>query len=316
MWIGRQDLLYTIRSARRAPLVSIIAVVALSLGIGLNAGVLTLLNAIFLNPPTQTDPSRFVQVYPRYEGWFTGAGQYSSFTTEDYEAIRAHATTLEKAAAWKPNGAIVEEAHRSVPTLLVTCNYFHVFGNDRPLLGRFLTPRECERSTVAQVAMLSEPFWKNQFGGSPHIVGATIHLNGLPFTVVGIVRSDIANFMAGGVYVPYTVEALLDHSVTSPLTNPDVPWLQIAGRLRPGYSRADAQAELTTILRQQDRAYMERKITSFNRKTSVELTNGFPNCLQSPPGLSASHLAKRFGASNLVKTPFSGSKESTVQSRN
>jgi hypothetical protein len=54
-----QDLLYSIRSARRAPLISVIAVAALSLGIGLNAGVFTLLNAIFLNPPTQTDPSPF-----------------------------------------------------------------------------------------------------------------------------------------------------------------------------------------------------------------------------------------------------------------
>ena len=274
MWIGRQDLLYSIRSARRAPLISIIAVVALSLGIGLNAGVFTLLNAMFLNPPTQTDPSRFVQLYPRYEGWFTGAGQYSSFTAEDYEAIRAQANTLEEVAAWKANGAVVEEAHRSVSTILVTCNYFHVFGNDRPILGRFLAPRECERGTAARVAVLSEPFWKNQFGGSRHILGTTIHLNGLPFTVVGVVRSDIANFMAGGVYVPYTIESLMDRGAMSPLANPDAPWLQVAGRLRPGASRADAQAELTTILRRQDRAYIERNVTSFNRKTSVELTNG------------------------------------------
>src|ERR1700746_1856600 len=68
MWIDRQDLLYSIRSARRAPLLSIIAIVALSLGIGLNAGVFTLLNALFLNPPTENDPASFVQVYPKYEG--------------------------------------------------------------------------------------------------------------------------------------------------------------------------------------------------------------------------------------------------------
>ena len=274
MWIDRQDFLYTIRSVRRAPLLSIIAVLALSLGIGVNAGVFTLLNAMFLNPPTQTDPFRFVQVYPRYEGWFTGAGQYSAFTTEDYEAIRAHATTLAEAAAWTTHGTIAEEAHRSLPTLLVTCNYFHVFGNDQPLLGRLLNPDECERGTAVQVAVLSEPVWRNLFAGDPKIVGAIIHLNGLPFTVVGIVRSDIANFMAGGVFVPFTAEALLDSGATNPLANPDTPWLQIAGRLRPGYSRADAKAELTTILRNQDRAYMERKVTSFNRKTSIELTNG------------------------------------------
>ena len=232
MWIDRQDLLYTIRSARRAPLLFIIAIAALSLGIGLNAGVFTLLNALFLNPPTQKDPSRFVQIYPRYEGWFTGAGQYSSFTTEDYDAIRAHAKTLEEAAAWTASQSVLEEAHSSVPTLLVTCNYFHVFGSDRPLVGRFLTASECNRGTAVQVAVLTESFWKNQFHSNPHIVGTTIHLNGLPFTVVGVVRSDIANVTARGVYVPYTVDPLLDHSATSPLTDPDAPWLEAAGRLR------------------------------------------------------------------------------------
>jgi predicted permease len=169
---------------------------------------------------------------------------------------------------------MLEEAHRSVPTLLVTCNYFHVFGNDRPLVGRFLSPSECHRGTAVQAAVLTEPFWKNQFDGNPHIVGMTIHLNGLPFTVVGVVPSDIANYTAGGVYVPYTVDPLLDHSATSPLADSDVPWLAVAGRLRPGFSRADAQTELTTILRQQDRAYLERKFTTFNRKTSLVLTNG------------------------------------------
>ena len=274
MWIDRQDLLYAIRSAQRAPALSIIAVVALSLGIGLNAGVFTLLNALFLSPPTQKDPSRFVQVYPRYEGWFTGAGQYSSFTTEDYDALRAQTTTLEEIAAWQNRGAILEQAHKAIPALLVTCNYFEVFGVDRPFLGRFLTPQECERGTTARVALLSEPLWRSRFDANPHIVGETIHLNGLPYTVVGIVRASDTNPRAPGVFAPYTTEPLYDHAGTSQMANPDAPWLEIAGRLRPGYSRADAQAELTTILRQQDRAYMERKVTTFNRKTSIELTNG------------------------------------------
>ena len=276
MWIDRQDLLYAIRSARRAPLLSGIAIMALSLGIGLNAGVFTLLNAMFLAPPTQQEPSRFVQVYPKYEGWFTGANQYSSFTSEDYDGVRAHATTLEEVAAWQQSSAILEQAHsgRGIPMLLVTCNYFHVFGVDRPIVGRLLISRECGRGTAAQVAILSEPLWRNRFGANPRIVGETVHLNGLPFTVVGVVRSYIANIMAGGVYAPYTAEPLFDHAETSRLLNPDEPWLEVAARLRPGYSRADAQAELISILRQQDRAYLERKVTAFNRKTSVELTNG------------------------------------------
>ena len=273
MWIDRQDLLYAIRSARREPLLSMIAVVALSLGIGLNAGVFTLLNAMFLNAPTQANPASFVQVYPQYQGWFTGAAQFSSFTTEDYDAIRTRSTALEEAAASRQSSAILDQGHRRISTLLVTCNYFHVFGIGRPLVGRLLTPNECDRGISAQVVVLSEPFWRSQFNADPHIVGGIIHLNGLPFTVVGIVPADDANFLAGGVFMPYTLQPILDRG-TNLLASPDSPWLAVTARLRQGHPRADAQAELVTILRQQDRAYVERKISALNRKTSVVLTNG------------------------------------------
>lgn len=300
MWIDRQDFLYAIRSARRAPLLSFVAIAALSLGIGLNAGVFTLLNSLFLASPTEKDPGSFIQVYPRYEGWFTGAGQYSSFTTEDYDAIQARSAALDEVAAWQPGTAVIEQGHGGISTLLVTCNYFHVFGIDRPLMGRFMTPQECARGTAAQVLVLSEPYWKSQFDANPDIVGRTIHLNGLPFVVIGIVASDSANFLANGVYVPYTVEPLLNRASVSLLTNPDAPWLSLAGRVRPGYSRADAQAELITILRQQDRAYLERKVTAFNRKTSVVLTNG--SFIQNPAmhDIALSLMALILGPLSLV----------------
>jgi hypothetical protein len=150
---------------------------------------------------------------------------------------------------------------------------FSCVWNRPPSAGRFLTPHECDRGTAAQVAVLSEPFWKTQFGADPHIVGGTIHLNGLPFTVIGILPSDAANFLSGGVFIPYTLQPVLDRGGNL-LASPDSPWLGISARLRQGYSRADAQAELATILRQQDRAYVERKVSPLNRKTSVILTNG------------------------------------------
>jgi predicted permease len=273
MWIDRQDLLYTIRSARHEPVLSMVAVLALSLGIGLNAGVFTLLNSMFLSAPTQTNPAGFVQIYPRYEGWFTGAAQFSSFTTEDYDAIRSRSTALEEAAASQQSSAILDQAHRRISTLLVTCNYFHVFGIAHSLLGRLLGPNECDRGNAAQVVVLSEPFWRSQFNADPHIVGGIIQLNGLPFTVIGVVPGDDANLLGAGVIVPYTLQPILDHR-TNLLGSADSPWLGITARLRKGHSRADAQAELATILRQQDRAYVERKVSALDRKTSVVLTNG------------------------------------------
>lgn len=273
MWIDWHDLLYALRAARRAPLLSTVAILALAIGIGLNAGVFTLLNSLFLQPPTRRDPANFVQVYPRYTGWSTRADQYSSFTTEDFKAIRSRSRALENVAAWQPSSAVLEQGNQGIGTLLVTCNYFHVFGVDRPLAGRFFAAGDCGRGSSAQVAVLSESLWRDQFGADPRVVGETIHLNGSPFQVIGIVSSDAANVLPGSIFVPYTSQPLIGHG-RDLLTSPDAPWLNVAGRLRPGYSRADAQAELTAIMSQQDRAYMKRQTSAFNRKTVLVLTNG------------------------------------------
>jgi len=273
MWINRQDALYSLRSAQRAPLLSLVAILALTLGIGLNAGVFTLLNAMFLTSPTRKDPGSFRQIYPRYEGWFSGAGQFSSFTTEDYEAIHREAQVLDDTAAWQISSAVLEQEQRRLSTLLVTCNYFHVFGVDRPLAGRFFTEAECKRGSAAQVVVFSETFWRTVFGADAHVVGRTIHLNGLPVEVIGIVSADDANSFAGGMFVPYTLQPLLDGS-NDRLESADSPWLSIAGRVRRGYSSADAKAEIETIMRRQDRAYVERKVSPFNRRTSITITNG------------------------------------------
>ncbi|MGH9590630.1 MAG: ABC transporter permease [Terracidiphilus sp.] len=272
MWIGWHDLLYALRTARRAPQLSTVAILALAIGIGLNAGVFTLLNSLFLQPPTRKDPASFVQVYPRYTGWSTRAGQYSSFTTEDFDAIRSRSRALEQVAAWQATSAVLEQGNQGIGTLLVTCNYFHVFGVDRPFMGRFFAAGDCGRGSSAQVAVLSESLWRDEFGADPHVVGETIHLNGSPFQVIGIVSSDAANVLPGSIFVPYTVP-LLGHG-RDLLDNPDAPWLYVDGRLRRGYSRADAQAELSTIMSQQDRAYMKQQINAYNRNTALVLTNG------------------------------------------
>jgi predicted permease len=273
VWIKWQDLLYALRSARRAPLLSTLAILSLSIGLGLNTGVFTMLNAMFLQPQTLKDPASYVQIYPRYAGWFTGAGQYSAFTTEDFDAILSRSRALDEVAGWQQSSALLEQGNRRISTMLVTCNYFHVFGIARPLMGRFFASGECSHGGGAQEAVLSEAFWRSQFGADPRIVGQTIHLGGVPLVVIGIVPSDSARFLLGGIFVPYTLEPLLDRS-SSLLTSPDSPWLSIAGRLHAGVSKADARSELSTIMSQQDRAYVERQVTAFNRQTSIIITNG------------------------------------------
>jgi predicted permease len=270
--LGR-DLRRALRSARRAPLLSTVAVLALALGIGLNTGVFTIVNAMFLRVPTRVDPASFVQICPRYAGWFSGADQIPSFTSEDFDAIRSRSHTLSEVSVWRQYPAFLEQGNRYITTLLTGCNYFHVLGIDHPLMGRFFASGECTAGAPAQVAVLSEPLWQNQFDADPRIVGKTIQLNGVPVTVIGVAPSDAANQLPGGVFFPYTLAPKLDHAGDL-LDSPDKPWLSMTGRLRPGFTRADAQAELTAIMNQQDRAYVERKVSAFNRKTSLIVTNG------------------------------------------
>jgi predicted permease len=273
MFIDRQDILYALRSARRTPLLTFIVVLALSVGIGLNAGVFTILNFMFLDPPTRKDASSFIQIYPRYEGWFTGADQFSSFNAEDYEAVREQAHSVSDLAAWQAIETTLDDVHRKNSSLLVTCNYFRVFGIDRPLMGRFFLSEECNSGTSVRIAVLSEHLWKNLYSSDPLIVGKVIHINRQPLTVVGVAPDSSANMLPGGIWIPYTLQPVFNHG-NSAFQNPNQTWLAVAGRLRQGYSRADATAELQTILRRRDHFYLEQKTFTLDRKTSVVLTNG------------------------------------------
>jgi predicted permease len=285
MFIDRQDVLYALRSSRHTPLLTFVVVLALSVGIGLNAGVFTILNSLLFDPPSRKDPSSFVQIYPRYEGWFTGAAQFSSFNTADYDAIREQSHSLNEVAAWQLIPTMLDDVRQKSTSLLVTCNYFRVFGIDRPMMGRFLLPSECNSGSSIHVAVLSEHFWRNFYSSDPQIVGKIIHINRQPMIVVGVASDRSANLLRGGIWIPYTLEPVFNHG-NSVVHNPDINWLTVAGRLRPGYSREQATADLQTILRRRDRFYLEQKIFTLDRKTSVVLTNG--SFIQNPAMQSVS----------------------------
>src|ERR1700722_13073392 len=274
MLISRQDVLYAIRSARRTPLLTFVVVLALSVGIGLNAGVFAILNFLFLNPPTKKDPASFVQIYPRYQGWSIGPARDSSFNAEDYDAIQAQTRSLTDVAAWQTIRTTPHDVRRpGGDSILVPCNYFRVFGIDRPLMGRFFNPDECTPGTAVQIAVLSEHFWRNYYSSDPLIIGKVIHISRQPLTVIGIASDRSANMVSGGVWIPYSLQPAFNHG-NSAFQNHNWAWLTVTGRLRRGYSRADAKAELQTIMRQRDRSYFEQRVFTLDRKTSLVLADG------------------------------------------
>lgn len=273
MMIDRQDVLYAVRSARRTPLLTFVVVLALSVGIGLNAGVFTILDSMFLEPPTKKDPVSFVQIYPRYQGWYLGRAQDSSFNAADYEAIRTETRSIEDLAAWQSIGITLDDVRRPGGSLLVSCNYFRVFGIDRPLIGRFFNQDECNPGSAMRIAVLSEHVWRDIYSADPQIVGKTIHISRQPLTVVGVIADRTSNVDAPDVWVPYSLQPAFNHG-RSAFQDANWAWLTLAGRLRGGYSRADATAELRTIIRQRDRSYLEQKVFTLDRKTELILTDG------------------------------------------
>ncbi|GGH08331.1 ABC transporter permease [Silvibacterium dinghuense] len=270
--IDRQDLLYALRSARRTPLLTLIAVLALSIGIGLNTAVFTILNLMLLAPPTREHPSTFVQVYPRYEGWFTGASLSTAVNSDDFDAIRAQTHSLSDVAAYETLAAILEEEHQKSTMQLVTCNYLRVMGVGQPVMGRFFDASECAPGTSARVVVLGEPQWRAHFDADPHIVGRVIHINGQALTVIGIASADHTNHLPATIWAPYTLQPLFNHGNSS-FTEP-WPWLTVVGRLHNGYTRNAAAAELQTILQSRDRLYNGNQSHLHTRRTSITATNG------------------------------------------
>ena len=297
MFIDRHDVLFAVRSARRTPLLSFIVVLALSVGIGLNAGVFTILNYLLLDPPTRKAPATFVEIYPRYEGWYSGAAQYSTFNSDDFDAIREQAHSVTDITAWETIPTTLDDVHQKNQSVLVTCDYFRVFGIDRALMGRLFVADECASGTSPHIAVLSEHYWNVYYSSDPLIVGKAIHVNGQPLTVVGVAPDNSANRLPGGLWIPYTLQPEFNHG-NSAFHRPVMTWLNVAARLRPGYSRAQATAELQTILRRRDRAYLEQKTFTLDRKTSVVLTNG--STIQNPALKTVA-----FGLMALIMGPLS-----------
>ena len=261
-----QDLRYAIRGIRRAPFLSLAVLLALCVGVGLNAAVFSVLDGAWLQPPVQNDPQSFVQAIPSYSGWFDTENLFHGFTVKDYDAILERAKSLTQVAAWNGTGSVDLDGGSAQSGGLVTCNFFDVYGWT-PVIGRLFLPRECATPGSGAVVVISEHLWRTRYTSDPRIIGRTIHIDRHPYTVVGVVRSREPVWMKGDMWVPFTMQPHFYNRYDAFSQHPDYPWLTLVGRLKPGYSRANAQAELQTIERQQDRLIS-------GRRTTVQVTNG------------------------------------------
>src|SRR5215831_358828 len=258
-----QDVRYGLRTLRKSPGFTAVAVLTLALGIGVNTALFTLFNAVALRPLPVKDPERIVKIYRKSGGesslgisWSSSNLSYPEYTAHrDGAQSFAGLTAYAGASLTLLSGAEAE----GIRGLLVAGNYFSTLGTEMAL-GRAFAPEECQTPGAAPVAVLSHSFWTRRFGADPNMVGKTLTLNRQPFTVIGVASPDFhgAELEPPDVWAPLTMQLqLMPGSDFLPQQN--LGWLEVVGRLKPGVSPAQAQAEMMLLTRQLDLAYPGRK---------------------------------------------------------
>jgi predicted permease len=241
-----KDLQYAARSLVRRPGFAAVVVLTLGLGIGLNAAVFSLVDAVLLRPLPVERPEELAALFNREEG---GLLSHSPMAYLDYVDLRERATTLDGllAHAMVPLALEVDDSAEMVMVEGVTGNAFMTLGV-KPQLGRLLTPADDLGEGTAPVAVLSHRGWVRRFGADPQAVGRTLRLNGREVPVVGVAEESFPGIQRGlapELWLTFpAVEALRGEQL---LTDRGDEMFLVMGRLRPGATFAEAAAEVETI---------------------------------------------------------------------
>jgi macrolide transport system ATP-binding/permease protein len=261
-----QDVSYALRQLRRSRGFTVTAVLTLALGIGGNAAIFTLVNAILLKNLPVVEPSTLIRLGNTTEccvNWGTaedsGAGDdgsYALFDTGTWQQLQKNAPEFEELAAMQSGfGTIIarpdktQEA-RSVNGEFISGNYFRTFGLQTSM-GRLFTDAD-NVIGAPLVAVMSYDMWQNNYAGDPSIVGSTFWINTKAVTITGIAPKgfygDRLSSTPPDFYLPIESMPVLTSSTF--VHEPGMRWLYIIGRLKPGVAMAPLQAKITGLVRQ------------------------------------------------------------------
>jgi predicted permease len=252
-WMDRLvDLLHDVRHAIRAlaknPGFSLTVFAVLTLGIGLNATVFTLLKSLALSPLAGIDGSASLAVVVNE----TKAGRQTSLSYPDYQYVRDDNRVFAGLIGSRNVNLNLGTGNRAEAIMgeLVTGNYFQELGV-RAQLGRTLLPSDEVAPGQHPVVVLSDTLWKRRFGSDPGIVGKNIRLNAYPLTVVGVTAPSFHGSIVGfdvEAFIPIMMMPQILRAATitpqKALSDRQVAGVVVMGRLRPGATRAEASAQM------------------------------------------------------------------------
>jgi predicted permease len=250
-----QDVRFGVRLLRAHPAATATALLSLALGIGANASMFTIVSAALLRPLPVTAPGELVFVYGGDRGAPWGVTSYPT-----YVDLRDRATSFAGLASYAEAsvGLATDEGDpEAVRGAIVSGNYFEVLGVAAHR-GRLLTPADDRSPGAHPVAVVGHDLWVRRFGGRNEAVGATLRVNGRPYTVVGVVPPGFrgAELLEDiEMFVPMMMQAAVrppraafsGEMDADLLSRRESGFLSLVGRLRPGAGFDEAQAELSAL---------------------------------------------------------------------
>jgi putative ABC transport system permease protein len=241
-----QDLRHGFRALRKSPGFTAVAVLTLGLGIGANTAIFSVVENVLLRPLPYRDPSALVQIWNTYLPQFPRAGN----SPGDFQDFRRQARSFSGMAAFVdiPEGFNLtgEGEPQRLEARYATSEFFSLLGI-QPVAGRTFTLEE-DKPGASSVVMLSHRLWQSRFGSDPASVGRTLMLDGRGYTLVGILPAAFRMAPTTDIWMPV---GQYGDDLTSHLHHE----FSIVARLKPGVKITEAQAELTTLNRQEDLAF-------------------------------------------------------------
>jgi putative ABC transport system permease protein len=228
----------------RTPGFTVVAILALALGIGANTAIFTIVNAVLIERLPYHDADRIVAV------WETSArrpGRPNTVAPANFIRWGERATSFESLAGFAETRTNFTESGEPEELVVqnVTAPYFSVIGAT-PIAGRVFTPQEAS-DPQATVVILSYNLWQRRFASDPSIVGRAIRLNGRPQTVVGVMPPGVRLFLKAGSLVGKPAELWAPFVLPPTAREPRGRYLSVVGRLKPGVSVEEARAEMNAL---------------------------------------------------------------------
>ena len=240
-----RDLRYAVRNLLRSRGFALVAAMTLTIGIGANTAIFSIIDTILLRPLPFRDPGQLVRLYETE----AAPGNYP-FASPDFLDWRAQNQTFQDMAlfGWSGDMNLSDEGRPDhVYAVTTQANFFALLGVE-PILGRTWLPGE-DRSGKDQVAVLSYGLWRAHFAGDPGVVGRTIALNAKKYTVVGVMPANFRYPFETQMWIP------MDMDFKNWMGTRGSHWANAIGRLKPGVSLAQARADLKLISGRLEKAY-------------------------------------------------------------